>query len=645
VHAHDAPLSRHAHDDAPLSADEQAHTAGRLQRALVTGGLLLVGVVHRRLFPDQADLSALVLAAGAALAIGPVAMAAIRGFVTRDPNAMVDQLVALALTAAVAAGDFETAILIPLLMEIGHVLEERGVLGAHAAIEGLKTLRPARAELLTERGEETVPVERLRPGDRILVRPGDAFPADGRVVHGVSIVDQSTMTGESVPEDVAPGATVFAGTLNVSGALEVQVTAVAETTALGRIVALLREAEGTRTPMVRVIERYGGTYLPAVVALAALVLVWSQDLSRAIAILVVSCPCALVLASPSAMTAALAVAARLGVLVKNARFIEVMGDVDTLILDKTGTVTTGRLDVVRVEPVDGATADDVLATAAGCARGSRHPVARAVADRSGVHPTEVMDAVEEVHGRGLLGRRDGLVIRMGSATWLRDEGLAVPQEPAHPGPMVWVARDRRVLGLVLLADRPRAGGREAIEAMRALGVGRVILATGDRPEAADAVGAALGVDEVMARVLPDAKLATVERERARGRRVMVVGDGVNDALALRRADIGVAMGAMGSDVAVSSADVALMGTDLGRLPQVMRLARQTRRIIDQNAGLAIGTSLAIMTLAGLGVITPVIGALVQNVGTVLVVLNSARILRFPGGLDLGADLTNVVHVP
>jgi Cd2+/Zn2+-exporting ATPase len=434
-----------------------------------------------------------------------------------------------------------------------------------------------------------------------------------------------------VAEEVGPGSMVYEGTLNLSGALELQVTAVADATALGRIAELLRAAERARTPMVRLIERYGGVYLPAVVAIAALVLAWSQDLGRAVAILVVSCPCALVLASPSAMTAALAVAARLGVLVKNARFLEVLGDVDTVVLDKTGTATTGRLEVVRVEPADGATPEAVLATAAACARGSRHPVARAVVAAAGPSAACVLDSVEEMHGRGLLGRGAGAVIRIGSATWLRGEGFDVPPEPRHAGPALWVARDARVLGLVLLADRPRAGAREAIEAMRALGISRVILVTGDRAEAAEAVARDLGVDEVLAQSLPEAKLAAVDRERSHGRRVMVVGDGVNDALALSRADIGVAMGAMGSDVAVRSADVALMGTDLRRLPQMVRLAGRTRAIIDQNAGLAIGASVVIMALAGTGVITPVMGALVQNVGTVIVVLNSARILRADRG--------------
>lgn len=625
---HRTVTSRRGAADAPLTFHEQRTIARRISRALVACGLFVVGIIHRHLFPDQGDIAALIVAGGALIMAVPVLRAGVAGFVGRDPDATVEQLVGLAMLAAIAIGDFETAILVPVLMEIGHLLEERTILGARAAIEGLKTLGPSGACRIAAAGvEEDVPVARLTPGDRIIVRPGEAFPADGRVVRGVSAVDQSTMTGEAVPEEVGPASSVFAGTLNLSGVLEVQVTEVADATAVGRIVELLRKAERAKTPIVRLIERYGAYYLPAVVLIAAGVLVWTRELSRAIAVLVVSCPCALVLASPAAMTAALAAASRLGVLIKNARFLEVLGAVDTLVLDKTGTATAGRLEVVGIVPVPGVAADELNLLAAVCARGSRHPVARAVATAAAdTRPVEV-DTIE-VPGRGVIARRDGVVIRLGSSLWLREAGVAVPEEPVHAGPVVWVAQDARALGHFLLADRPRAGGREAVDAMRALGVRRVVLMTGDREEATTEVARWLGADTVVARCLPEQKLTTVEREKAAGDTVMVVGDGVNDALALSRADIGVAMGAMGSDVAVSSADIALMGTDLGRLPLTVRLARRTRATINENALLALGGSLAIMVLAGLGVISPVAGALIQNVGTMAVIVNSARLLRF-----------------
>jgi Zn2+/Cd2+-exporting ATPase len=631
------PVSRPLHEELEpaLTLAERRQIARRLGAALAAGVLLAAGLLHRRLVPGQEAVSALVLAVGALVAAVPVLRAGLLGFAARDPGSTVDQLVSVALLAAIAVGDFETAILVPLVLEIGHFFEQRSILGARAAIEGLRMLRPATTARVGVTGEETVAVDRLRPGDRIRVRPGEAFPADGRVVRGTSAVDQSPMTGESVAQDAAPGSAVFAGTLNLSGVLEVEVTALGDATALGRIVELLRAAEQSKTPIVRLIEGYAGSYLPVVLGLAGAVLTLTEDLRRAVALLVVSCPCALVLASPAAMTAALAAATRFGILIKSPRFLERLGDVDTVILDKTGTVTMGRLEVVAMEPVGGLSREALLAEAAACAAGSRHPVARGICAAAGDQPPSLVDAIEEVPGRGLAARRDGAVIRLGSEAWLRETGLAPPAAPPHAGPAVWVARDRQVLGVLLLADRPRAGSREALDDLRGLGIGRTLLMTGDRADVAEPIARALGVDECLAGCLPETKLAIVERETAAGRCVMVVGDGVNDALALDRADVGVAMGAMGSDVAVNSADVALMGQDLARLPQMIRLAQRTRTVVTQNVLFAIGSSLAVMTLAGLGLVGPVLGAVVQNVGTFVVVVNSGRLLRFEAGAPSG----------
>jgi P-type E1-E2 ATPase len=296
---------------------------------------------------------------------------------------------------------------------------------------------------------------------------------------------------------------------------------------------------------------------------------------------------------------------------------------------------------VEVQALDQHGAEEVLQMAAVCAAGSRHPVSQAILAAVGTVNASDADAIEEAPGRGVTARRNGSVIRLGSAAWLRESGLEPPEPPSsHAGPVVWVARDRRALGCVLLADRPRPGSGDAIAAVRELGVARTILMTGDRADVAEPIARELGVDVCLAGCLPEAKLAVVEREKTSGRRVMVVGDGVNDALALNRADIGVAMGAMGSDVAVQSADVALMGTDLGRLPQMIRLARDTRAVINQNVVFAIGSSLAVIALAGLGLIGPIVGAVVQNLTAFVVVVNSARLLRFePDGVVAGSGTT------
>ena len=508
-----------------ISMQEQRRMGWRLLGLLAAAGLLGAGLVHRRFFPAETEVNGVILGGGALIAVAPVLVAAFRGFRACDAHLTLDQLVGLALLACLATGEFVTAILIPLLMSVGHFLEERSIRGARAAIEGLKKLRPRRAVLDTPTGEREVDADALAPGDVVVVRPGDVFPADGIVVQGVSAVDQSTMTGESVAEEVAHGSQVFAGTINLSGLLRVTVTGVAEQTALGRILSLLHQAEHTDAPIMQMIERYARLYLPAVLVLAAAMLVLSQELSRAVTILVVSCPCALVLASPAAMTGALAVSSRMGVLIKSTRFLEALGDVDTLLLDKTGTVTMGHLEVVSVHPAAGHEPDELLETAATCAFGSRHPVSRAVVIAAEHLTFQEAGEVTEVHGRGMMACRNEQVLRLGSERWFQEEGLTPAAPVDHLGPVVWVARDDAVLGHVRLADRPRPGTREALGRLRNLGITRTVLMTGDRAAVAEAVGQDLGFDQVLSEQLPEQKSAIVEAEREAGRTVLMVGDG------------------------------------------------------------------------------------------------------------------------
>ncbi len=648
-----APLSRELRErlEPTLTPDEQRAIRLRFGGALVAGGLLLTGWIHDWLFPGQGDVGALILAVGAAIAALPVLAAGLRGFLAPTPHSLVEQLVSLAVLAAIAVGDYTTAILVPLLIAIGHFLEERGILGARAAIEGLGQLQPQVAHRRKPDATETkqVSVSELVVGDVLSVRPGEVFPADGRVLRGSSAVDASTMTGESVPEDVEVGSEVFAGTLNLSGLVAVEVTGLGEQSAIGRILEVLREAEQSKPPIVRLLERYASYYLPLVLVATAAVLVVSRQLDRAIAMLVVSCPCALVLASPAAMTAVLAVASRLGILIKNTRFLEVLGYVDTVVLDKTGTATFGELrlvDRLAAEGVD----DAALVTAALiCARGSGHPVSRAVAlglrDVARDEPEQAEVArSEELGGRGVEATlEDGGVLRLGRGAWLEQRELELPaalaaRATAHSGPVVWVAQDERVLGAMLLADRPRPEMPLALTQLRRLGVKRALLVTGDRREVAEAIAEELGVDGVEAECLPERKLEVVSELQRAGHKVLVVGDGVNDALALSHGDVGVALGAMGSDVALSSADVALMGNDLTRLGTMIELGRRARKTIYQNVAVAITASLVMLVLAGAGLIGPVVGAVIHNAGAFLVVANSARVLRDhqvrPAGVSL-----------
>lgn len=623
--------------EVPLTLWEQGKIAVQLGSAMLAGGLLAVGLLQRRFGPpEMSEIADLIVALAALVVAVPIFVAALRGVLAMDSNSFGDQLVALATLAAMAGGNFVTATLIPVIMSLGHFLEERSILGAQAAIDGLRQLHAREATLLTPQGERSVDPQTLRSGDLLVVRPGELVAADGEIVQGNSAVDQSSLTGESVPADVSCGDTVFAGTLNLAGVLQVRVTRTGSQTTLGRVVNLLRGAEQSKTPVLKLIEQYAGYYLPIILTIAGVVLFVTRDMSRAIAVLVVGCPGALVLAGPTAMVAALAAASRLGILIKSTRFLESLCDADTVVLDKTGTVTLGRLEVAAAHPMNGGSERELLRAALRCAHASRHPASRAIghaAQLAGLEPENHTGAIEELAGQGILAADGDDRWLLGRRQWLLDQGIPLPEAPPHNGPVVWLGRlsatrpaAGEALGCFLLADRIRPEARQALGELRALGLTRSVLLTGDRQQVAEQIGRDLAVDQIVAEVLPEEKLEVVRAEREAGRLVMVVGDGVNDALALARSDVGIALGAAASDVALRSADVALMADDLGRLPMAVRLARRTRSTIHHNVLLGAGTSLVFVWLASVGIVAPLAAAVLHNVGALLVIMNSARLL-------------------
>jgi len=611
-----------------LDEDEQREQALSLLSVFVGGGLLAVGWAWGFFFPDQFTIGAMVQLLAVVIVSWPIFMQAAEGFASKDPGSYTEQLVALAILAAVVIGDFITAGMVPLLMEVGHLLEERSVMGARAAIEGIQKLQARRATLLEEGTERSVDPEDLQIGDLIVIRPGETIPADGVVVQGYSSVDQAYITGESMHEDVGPGSPVFAGTINLDGLIRATVKGVGDETALGRVIALLQEAEDTKAPITRLLERYAAAYLPIVLAIAAIVLFTTGDVERAIAVLVVACPCALVLSGPVAMVAALAVASRWGILIKGSSFLERVSEVDTVVLDKTGTVTLGTLSVLALNTVDGVDEAELLEAAGSCGHGSLHPVSRAAvaaARAAGIEPTPP-DTLREEAGQGVEAETDNGTLRMGRASWLADAGLKVDPQTAATSIAVYVARDGVLLGWLELADTPRPEAAQTLEGLRALGAKRLVLLTGDREHVAAEVAEELGFDAYEAEVLPERKAELVAEEQAAGRRVMMVGDGVNDALALHSADVGVAVGAVINEVALGGADIALMGNNLIRLPQMVDLANRTRQAINLNVFVGGGFSILMLTAAAAGLINPMVGALLHNGGAIFVVMNSARLL-------------------
>ncbi|HUK35878.1 MAG TPA: cation-translocating P-type ATPase [Vicinamibacterales bacterium] len=612
-----------------LDEAERRRIGQRLGAGLAGVGLLTLGTILIRLAPDEWQVGELCRALAAGVVAVPTLVSGVRGVVTGDTRRATDQLVAIAVLAAAASGSFVTATLIPLFLEVGRLFEERSSLGARAAIDGIRALSARQAVKWTDGREERVDPNMLRPGDEVIVRPGERIAVDGTVISGRAAVDQSAITGESLHEDVGPGSPVFAGTVALDGLLTIRVREAGADTVLGRVVQLLADVERASVPMLRLFEQRAGVWLPLVLTIAGTTLFFSEDLSRAIAVLVVATPTALVVAGPAAVVAAMTVATRLRILIKSADFLERAADIDTLILDKTGTVTIGAPVIAEIRPTTGVTADTMLHIAAACGFGSLHPVSRAVVAEAlsrGIIAARP-DDVTERPGLGVVATVDGRQAALGRAALLADLGIVIDSQHDQDVSHVWVAWDGRSLGRLAFRDQPKPEARVALDRMRELGIARMILLTGDRQSTALEVGAALGFDRVIAEVLPAQKLDVVREEQAAGHAVMMVGDGVNDAPALGGADVGVAIGAELNEIALGGADVALLGTDLGRLPQLLQLADDTRVVIGQNVWLAFGLSIVLIALAACGVLNPLSGALAQSLAVLGVVANSARILR------------------
>ena len=596
--------------------------------AFVIGGYLASWVYPEN--PLAGDLSA---AVGAVMLALPILVTAVRDLL--EGHVHMDELVAIAVLAALAQGDFRTAGVIAFFMLISVVIETRTAEGAHAAIESLIRLTPTMARRLVGDREESIPAAELRPGDRIRLLPGENVPADGRILEGRTTLNEATITGESMPAEKGAGEEVFAGTQNLTGAVTVEVTRAGEDTTIGKVRDLILAAERTRLPISRMIDRYVGYYTPIVLSIAAFVWFFTDDWSRVVAVLVVSCPCAIILATPTAMVAALSAAARLGILIKDVADLEAFSRVDAVIFDKTGTLTTGRLGVVRLAPSGGLPPEELLAAAAAAERFSNHPAAKAIvglAEETGVPRVEPTDAREEP-GRGVIATVHGETVVSGRADWLRSNGIAdadldrADARDTADYSVIFVARGGRYLGWIGLQDQARPEAAAALRRLRESGVRRIAMVTGDREAAAARVAREIECPEFQAGCLPARKVDFVAQVRRDRYRVAFVGDGVNDAPALAAADTGIAMGAAGSDVAIHSAKIALMNNDLRRLPFLARLSRRTRAIVLQNLGIGMTFIVGGLLLSGAGRLNPIVAAILHNLGSLIVVFNSGRLIR------------------
>ena len=603
---------------------------GRLFFALVGGMLTANSFLLQRFLPEQAFAADMSAVCGAFILALPIIITAIKDLLRG--KVYMNELVALAILAAMVSADFQTAGIIAFFLLVTIIIETRTASGAQRSIEELIKLTPNVAHKLNADGSESeVQVTSLAIGDRILVRPGENFPVDARIAVGESTVNQASITGESVPVEKSVGDDVFAGTQNLTGAVEVEVTKVGGDTTLGKVKEMILQAEASRTPVVRLIDRYAGYYTPTVLMIAWITWWFSKDMNSVIAFLVISCPCAVVLATPTAVVAAVAAAARLGIFIKNISHLELASKITSFVFDKTGTLTDGLLSVVKLQGNEGVTPAELLKTAASLERFSNHPTAVAImklAAEAGIELDEV-SGFSETHGRGVTGLINGITCRVGRGNWMRENALAVPDsdpESASGMSIVYVSCGEKVLGWIGFRDKIRKEAPVLLSDLRRLGVRHCAMVTGDRESVAENVAAQLGIDDYRSGCLPETKVEYVENVK-RTSRVAVVGDGVNDAPALAAGDLGIAMGAIGSDIAVNSASVALMTNDLRRIAVLLFLAKKSQVIINQNLLFGMLFVFGGMILSIVGVMTPIWAAVLHAGSTIVIVFNSARLVR------------------
>ena len=627
-----------------LTAASGALAAAGFAVAAATGGgvaraLGLAGGGEQALHPLAAALYLAAVGAGGTL------FAARAWFAARRLRPDMNLLMAIAILGALALGDWLEAATVCFLFALSLALEAWSVGRARRAIEALLDLAPPRAHRLAADGSlVTVDAAELVPGERFVVKPGERVPLDGELTEGETEVDESPITGESLPVGKAPGATLWAGTVNGRGAITARATRRATDTLLARILRTVAEAQARRAPAERFTDRFARFYTPVVMGLAAAVALlpplaggdWAAWIYRGLVLLVIGCPCALVISTPVAVVAGLAAAARQGVLLKGGAALEAAGRIDAVAFDKTGTLTHGRPRVVELAPLGDLAADDLLRLAAALEARSEHPIGRAVLEAARERGVAVPPAERAVYlpGRGAEGWIDGRAYWLGSHRQVAAADAETPEvrrrlaELSGGGrTVVALGAGDQVLGCLALADEPRPEAAAAILRLRGLGLEPVVMVTGDSRSTAEAIGARLGIDRIEAELLPAEKLAAVEALLATCGSVAMVGDGVNDAPALARSSLGIAMGAAASGAAIETADVALLGEDLGRLPWLVVHARRTLAVIRANVAFALGVKALFFALALAGVAT-LWGAIAADMGaSLLVIANALRLLR------------------
>jgi len=657
AHDHAVAAHSHKHDHVHDPNDPTccSHHEIAIERWIIftlIGGVLVLATTIAGLFgTGSAEISKLPAMVGAVLLAVPLFMAAVTEL--RSLRISSSSLAALAIVAALAIGEYTTAGWLAFILVVFGQLVRRSASGAQRAIEQLVHLTPDLARVVRNGVEqENVALREVKVGEIVRVRSGENLPVDGRIIVGRSTINQASLTGESAPAEVTVGDAVYAGTSNLTGNIDIQVTQIGGDTTIGRVTQLIREAERSRTPRQMLIEQVAGFFVPVVLGVAAVTwFVMSQSGSEitrnnamltAVTVLVVACPSALLLASPSAMLAAFAAAARLGILIKQPNYLEAAGNVTAVVMDKTGTMTTGKFQVTKLAPATGVEGAELLTAAANGEQHSNHPLAQSILTtaRAARVAVDETTSTEEIHGRGVRAHTTMGEVCVGRASWLIELNPGIRSEVEGVESKiegmtgVHVMRDGRYLGAVGLEDTVRYNTKNVVQRLRDLGIRYIAIFTGDRLSVAKRVGANVGVDAIEAECLPEEKHQLIKDMVKGGFRTMMVGDGINDGPSLAEADVGVAMGLEGSDIAANSAGVALMNDDLSRIPFLIELSRRTRAITTQNIVMSVVIALVGLILAATGTLTSIgslalpLAAFYHFAGDVFVIGNSFRLFRF-----------------
>ncbi len=545
-------------------------------------------------------------------------------------------LVSTAIVASVAIGEIFAAGEIAFIMAIGEILEDITVNRAKKGISQLIKLSPQQGRKIIKENEKTtekiVPIEEIYKDDILRVLPGEIIPVDGKIIFGNSSVDQSIMTGESLPIDKTIGDEVFCGTVNCDGSIDIIATKIGEDSSLQKLIRMVKEAEENKAPMQRIVDKWAGWLVPAALIIAVAAYFITSDIIRAVTVLVVFCPCALALATPTSIMAAVGQAAKNGVLIKSGEALEKMGKVNCIAFDKTGTLTFGKLKISDIITTSSATENELLKLACSSEKRSEHPLGKAIVEHGKKQNVEFleMEDFKMIPGKGIAAKIENNEIYCGNSRFLQEQGIildenieSILENLRKQGKVsILVGKNRECIGIIALSDTIRPTAKEIVVKLKNMG-SRVVLLTGDHKQTADYFAEEVGIENVYSELLPAEKVTYIKKLEEDGNKVCMIGDGVNDAPALKSADVGVSMASMGTDIAVEASDIALMGDNIEKIPYLKKLSTATIKTIKFNITASMVINLAAIILSVMGLLNPITGALVHNVGSVLVVLNAA----------------------